>query len=117
MPSEIDNTAQDNRGSASPSQLKLTSAPKDISTRRKIDYKGRGVENSFKRPQGWWEPEDLPGHSDLERLLLLLHNFYVPAHLEFPITVQFITHGLRTTVIFERVTSPGACGEISRRDL
>ncbi len=49
-----------------------------------------------------------PARLDIERLLL-----WLDPHLreeDFPIAIQFITHGLRTTVIFEHAPSRDTCG-------
>lgn len=105
-------TAKDNRANADPCQSRRTSAPKGVSADRKNGGTGSKSASAWRDSQDC-KPEHVRSRSRLERLLLILHNFYVPADLEFPDTVRFVVDDLQTTVIFERVRSRERSGQTS----
>lgn len=97
MPSDSDNiTPSSVQGKpeipiASP--FRYTSVPKDISRQGNADKSC--IANS-RREASWRKP----WRSDIECLLRWLDPRLTKE--DFPIAIQFITHGIRTTVIFER---------------
>ena len=98
MQSDTDNTcpkiAHGNREIRVLSPLKRTPVPKENSTPANAEGSGSGIvregcESSRRAREGF----------DIERLLRWLDPRLTQE--DFPIALQFTTHGLRTTVIFE----------------
>jgi hypothetical protein len=108
MQSDTDNTspkiAHGNREIRVSSPLKLTPVRKEASIPAKAEGKGSGV-NSREGSEPSWRT---PGRSDIKCLLRWLDPRLTQE--DFPIALQFTTHGLRTTLIFEHAPSRETCG-------
>ena len=76
---------------------------------------GNGIENPPGRSQESHNSEVPQPYFGLRDLFSWLHKCQ-PEDVQLPITVEFTTHGLRTTVTFERTSSNTNSGQISRTD-